>query len=92
MQESEFECKNHTLTIDCRRQITISGVIDVIGFDETCIELTTEGGKLTVGGEEIQITALDVSSGKLTATGRFDSFSYGDGEKTRRGFFSRIIK
>ena len=92
MQENGFECKNHILSIDCRRQITISGVIDVVGFDETCIVLTTDGGKLTVGGEEIQITSLDVESGKMTASGRFDSIIYGDDERPRRGFFSRLIK
>ena len=92
MQENGFECKDHVLTLDCRRQINISGVIDVVGFDEACIVLTTEGGRLTVEGDDIQITALDVESGKLTARGRFDSLSYGDGEKSRRGFFSRLIK
>ncbi|MBP0990666.1 MAG: sporulation protein YabP, partial [Oscillospiraceae bacterium] len=66
--------------------------IDVVGFNETLIVLTTEGGRLTVEGEEIQITALDVESGKMTATGRFDSLMYGDAEKTRRGFFSRLLR
>jgi len=92
MQENGFECKNHVLTLDCRKQITISGVIDVIGFDETYIVLTTDGGKLTVEGGDIQITSLDVESGKMTATGRFDALSYGDAERPRRGFFSRLIK
>ncbi len=92
MQENGFDCKDHVLTLDCRRQINISGVIDVVGFDETFIVLTTEGGKLTVEGGDIQITALDVASGKLTATGRIDSLSYGEAEKSRRGFFSRLIK
>ena len=92
MQENGFECKDHILTLDCRKQITISGVIDVLGFDETCIMLTTGGGKLTVEGGDIQITSLDVESGKMTATGRFDSLFYGDGERTRRGLFSRLIK
>ena len=92
MQENDFESKNHIITLDARRNISISGVIDVVGFDETCIELTTEGGKLTIDGGDIQITALDVESGKLTASGRFDSISYADAEKQRRGFFSRLIK
>lgn len=93
MQENSIECKNHILTVDCRKQISISGVIDVVGFDEASIILTTEGGKLTVEGGDLQITTLDVESGKLVAAGKIDALIYSDREEAHRGgFFSRLIK
>ena len=93
MQENTAEIKNHILNVDCRRQLSVSGVIDVVGFDETSIILTTEGGKLTVEGDGLHITSLDVESGKLVAAGRIDALIYSDKDEPRRGgFFSRLIK
>jgi len=93
MLENNTECKNHILTVDCRRQISISGVTDVVEFDEGSIILNTEGGKLLVEGSTLQITTLDVESGKLCATGKIDAVIYSDGnEKKNRGFLSRLAK
>lgn len=93
MYENNAECKNHAVSIDCRKQISISGVTDVVEFDEGSIILNTEGGKLLVEGSGLQITTLDVESGKLCAAGKIDALLYGDGnEKKSRGLFSRILK
>ena len=93
MSENNVECKNHIISIDCRKQIAISGVTDVMEFDEGSIILNTEGGKLLVEGSGLKITALDVESGKLCAAGKIDALIYSDGhEKKSRGLFSRILK
>lgn len=93
MLENNIECKNHIITIDCRKQISISGVTDVIEFDEGSIVLNTEGGKLLVEGSTLQITTLDVESGKLCATGKIDAIMYSDGsEKKSRGLLSHFAK
>lgn len=93
MQEINNECKDHTVNIDCRKQIFVSGVADVISFDENSILLSTNGGRMLIEGENLQISVLDVGDGKLSAVGKIDSVSYSDREQVgRRGLFSRIVK
>ena len=92
MLEAMPEIKEHAVTVDKRRQINVTGVTDVFGFDENSIVLGTEAGRMAVEGEGLQITALDVESGKLTASGKIDSVIYSDKEQKGRGFFSRLIK
>lgn len=93
MQEINMECNDHTVSIDCRKQISVTGVIDVISFDESNILLSTNGGKMLIEGENIQISVLDVGTGKLSAVGKIDAVSYSDREQDeRRGFFSRLVK
>ena len=88
MSDTANECKNHLITLDNRKQITVSGVMDIIEFDEMNIVLQTEGGRLFIEGSDLQITVLDVESGRFCATGRIDSLTYSDKtQNKRRGLF-----
>lgn len=92
MAESLPEINDHSINVINRKEINISGVDDVIGFDESTIVINTEGGKMAVEGEGLQITVLDVESGRLSATGKINSVVYVDKEQKNRGFFSRLLK
>ena len=45
--------REHALTISGRERMSLSGVEDVSGFDESMVVLSTSLGELTVRGEEI---------------------------------------
>lgn len=82
----EFQVKN-------RKTMTVDGVKDVIGFDETTVQLTTACGDMTVEGSEIRIKVLDVERGIVSLEGKIDSVFYADpqsGEK--RSFWERLVK
>ena len=46
------------LTLENREKLSISGVLDVLSFDDQIVILETELGLLTVKGENLRIISL----------------------------------
>jgi len=82
--------KPHNLTMEGRRQLTLSGVEEVERFDEQEIALTTTCGSLIVRGAGLSIGKLSVDAGDVVISGEIDSLSY---EETNRGgkLWSRLF-
>ena len=78
--------KPHMLTINDRKSAQLTGVKEVLSFDEKQLLLRTEQGDLAVSGEGIHITALLLDEGKLTFEGRVDALSYSDASGLRRAW------
>lgn len=78
--------KPHALTISDRRSAQLSGVKEVLSFDEKQLLLRTEQGDLAVSGEGLHITALLLDEGRLTFEGRVDALSYSDASGLRRAW------
>ena len=55
---------------------TITGIREVISFDEKEILLHTEEGKLSIKGEGLHVKHLDLKSGQLSLEGKIDSLTY----------------
>lgn len=78
------------ISITNRETMTLSGIEDVVSFDDAAIYLITCAGKLIVEGSGLHITALDVSLGKMTVDGYITALMYDDREKGKKtGLFSR---
>ena len=45
----------HRLQLEGREKLSVSGVEDVVRFDENCIVTTTSAGTLIITGEELHI-------------------------------------
>ena len=76
-----------------RKILHLSGIKDVISFDELNIYLITENGNLLIEGNDLHITTLDVASGNMTVEGIVCAMIYNDKEnKKKDGFFSRMTK
>jgi sporulation protein YabP len=83
---------NSNIIIESRAKMSISGVVDVISFDETAVILDTELGGMIINGREFRINKLNVDVGELTIDGEIDGFSYQDVEKNKPGFFTKMFK
>ncbi len=68
--------KPHSVFIDNRKQLNLTGVTDLESFDEESFFAVTEYGILSVRGSGLQITKLDLNAGELSAEGEFDSLGY----------------
>ena len=68
----------HRLQLEGREKLSVSGVEDVVRFDENCIVTTTSAGTLIITGEELHIGKLSLDGGELHVEGRIDSISYED--------------
>lgn len=74
----------HKLTVSGRHSGMITGVTDVLSFDEQEILLETEMGRLTVKGKELHINRLTLETGEVDIDGKVDSLVYSDGDAARK--------
>ena len=82
---------NHNIIIEDRKKLTLSGVKDVISFDDETLLLETVRGRLTVKGAGLHIVNFDTASGDLFAEGKIYAAVYTSDEKNG-GFFSRVFR
>ena len=83
MQENK-----HIVTVEQRKNITVSAVESVVAFSEVKIVLALNGGdKLCIIGTGLKITGFSKSSGAFSAEGKIVGLSYGG-----FNFASRIFK
>lgn len=81
----------HSLTLDERRNLNVTGVVDIGGYDEQTIIAHTEQGELVVKGEGLHIIRMSVEMGELSVEGDFQSIQYNN-TKPQGGFFSRLFR
>lgn len=84
--------KKHSLILEDRKQLTLSGVKDVLGFDEKTITLLSELGELCIKGSGLHIGSFNRESGELNVDGVVDSLVYSETKQTEGGFFSRLFR
>lgn len=83
MQENK-----HIVTIEQRKNITVSAVESVVAFSEVKIILALLGGeKMHVVGTGLKISGFSKTSGTFTAEGSVTGISYGG-----KNFMSKIFK
>jgi sporulation protein YabP len=83
----------HNIVMENRSKLNISGVNEVDSFDEKTIVLYTVQGMLTICGEDMHISKLNVENGDVAVEGEIWSLEYSDKDvKKVRGFLSRIFK
>ena len=83
--------RNHSIHMDDRRLMSVSGVKDVDSFNEQFIQLLTEAGVLRIEGMDLHITKLNLDEGQVMLEGEICSLEYGEAEE-RGSLFGRIFK
>ena len=66
----------HTVMLDNRRLMAVTGVKDVPAFDENTITLALEDVTLVVRGEGLHLSKLSLESGDVTIDGVIASMQY----------------
>lgn len=85
----------HKLILNNRRTCNLTGVNDVLSFDENEIILETEQGMLMIKGNELHVNRLTLDKGEVDVDGRIDSFTYSEqaGMGTKgESLLSRLFK
>ena len=77
-----------SLTLDRRKSLTMTGVTEVVSFDDGFVVLRTELGMLTVQGTGLRLKTLSTDGGQMAVTGEVSSLSY---EEPREGGWLRRI-
>jgi sporulation protein YabP len=83
-----------TVLLKDRSLLELDGVSDVISFDEGAVLLRTVLGDLTVEGQGLHITRLDLEKGQLSLAGKVSALFYTgeSGASKKSGFFARLVK
>ena len=81
------EISKHSVNIEQRKTITVSGVESVTAFSEVKIALTLIGGeKMHVVGTGLKIVGFSKASGSFAAEGNVSGVSYGGKSFTAKLF------
>ena len=81
----ETRKSSHKVIIDGRDRVSISAVNDVDSFNENEIIFLTSAGMMTITGEDLHITKLNLDEGMLIIDGTVDSIDYSDQWRSPRG-------
>lgn len=93
MAEEKKQVKRpHSLILEDRTFLTVTGVSDVDSFTDQKVIAYTDLGELSIYGSNLKINKLSVESGELTLEGNVFSMSYSENQKTGGGFFARLLK
>ena len=82
------------LILENREKLSISGVLDVLSFDDQIVILETELGLLTVKGENLRINKLSIDTSEVIVEGEISNLAYSekDMDKKAGSFISKIFK
>ncbi|MFT8347716.1 sporulation protein YabP [Clostridium saccharoperbutylacetonicum] len=92
--ENKVEDNRCNLFLENRKKLTLSGVIEVISFDELKIDLTTSLGNLTIKGEDLKMNKLDVQNGDVIIAGNIGAVVYNGkvSKKSNESIISKLFK
>ena len=79
MTEEKFP---HKLTLHERNSLTMTGVKEVVSFEESTVVLLTSLGLLTIQGQELKLKTLSLDGGQVAVDGHISALVY---EEPREG-------
>lgn len=80
----------HSFSSKAREGVIVSGVNDVISFDERGVVLETLCGSMAIEGENLHVTTLNITDGNVVVEGRVNGIYYFDNKpQQKRGLFGK---
>lgn len=78
----------HKLSLNERRALTMTGVTEVVSFEEQAVVLNTSLGTLLVQGKELKLRTLSLEGGQVAVEGEISALIY---EEPRLSFWRRFL-
>lgn len=79
----------HKLTMEERKKLVMTGVTEVVSFDETAVVLRTGLGTLMIHGQQLQLKNLSLDGGQVAVEGQIAALIYEEPRKS--GWLSRLF-
>lgn len=89
-EKANKSIKPHSITLDERARLNVTGVEDVESFDETVIVMNTQKGDLIVRGSGLHIGKIALDIGELRVEGLVSDISYEE-KSSAGGFFAKLF-
>ena len=92
MDNATLENNYSNVTIHARRSIDVSGVSEIISYDDKSIVLVVCGDTMVIEGEQLHVTHLSVQEGKISATGKICALIYEEKTVKKGGIISGLFR
>ena len=79
----------HKLQLNERTSLTMTGVAEVVSFDEKTVVLQTSLGLLVIQGQQLQLKNLTLEGGQVAVEGSIRALSY---EEPRQTGWRRLFR
>ena len=93
--EEKTGMRPHRLMMQNRSSLSITGIRDVVSFDENQVILDTDMGLLTIKGKELHVSRLTLEKGEVDVDGTADSLVSSSNEAYRKSgesLFARLFR
>lgn len=80
------------LILENREKLSISGVLDVLSFDDQVVIVETELGLLNIKGDNLRINKLSIDTSEVVVEGDIYSMIYSEKDLNKKGTSSLIGK
>jgi sporulation protein YabP len=92
MQTEKKPPSRHSIHVSQRELATITGITDVMSFDEESVAAETELGTLVIRGAGLHVKKVNLDSGELIVAGEVDSVTYEETRRGGKGLFGKIFR
>ncbi len=93
--EEKTGVRPHSCVMQNRQTVNLTGIREVVSFDENQVVMDTDLGLLTVKGKDLRVSRLTVEKGEADLEGTVDSLGYSSNEAYRKAgesLFFRLFK
>ncbi|MBR3163104.1 MAG: sporulation protein YabP [Clostridia bacterium] len=81
------------LVLENRGKLSISGVVDVLSFDDQVVMIETELGLLTCKGDNLRINKLSIDTSEVIVEGEISYLAYSENNNSEgHSLLSKIFK
>ncbi len=80
------------LILENREKLTITGVLDVLSFDDQIVIVETQLGLLTIKGDDLRINKLSLDSLEVIIEGQIFNLGYSDEDINKKNSGSILGK
>ena len=86
-----MEAPSHKLNLLDRKKLTMTGVEEVVSFDESTVMLHTCLGTLTIRGQDLKLRTLTLEGGQVEVDGSISELTYEE-PREHTGPFSWLLR
>jgi len=82
----------HKITVENRSDMSVTGVIQVVAYDENRVVLRTDFGTLIIQGRDLVAGEISSINNTMKLTGNIDTLQYKGTRDKRENLLSRLTR
>lgn len=86
-----MEQQSHRLSLSERKKLTMTGVTEVVSFEDSAVVLQTCMGTLVIQGSQLQLKTLSLEGGQVEVDGTVSSLVYEE-PRAERSWLRRLLE